>query len=169
MSWFKGSIVVFASLALAACGSDGEESPTVSAVASSDDFLSAQDYLHSSSTAHTNSVMSRTVLTDVTLDEVHFHERSVDALVQMEWDLRALQTCRAADESRLDTSDAQAAVRELRAELAAHQVGMLTMVDSTAAQAAEMNFQARQTPLFDELESHASAFAAIAADYECPF
>ncbi len=169
MSWFKGSLVLLASLSIAACGSDGEETPTVSALEGSASFQDAQVSLSSAAEAHTSSVMSRDVLAEMTLDEVRFHALSSGALADMEWDLRALATCTDASGAALDTADAQAAVADLRSELAARQVAMITMVDRDTARAAALNFDARQAPLFDELEAHATAFAAAAAGYDCPF
>jgi hypothetical protein len=163
------SLLVAASLGLVACASDGEEIPSASALESSDNFQAAHDLLTFSAEAHTSLVMSRDVLADVTLDEVHFHGRSVDAIAQMKWQLQILGTCRSADGELLATAGAIAAVQELRAELAAHQVGMITMVDRVTAQAAEMNYHARQAPLFEELEAHAASFAAMAESYECAF
>ncbi len=166
---FNRSLLVVASLALVACASDGDETPSSSADQSSAEFEQARTFLTSASEAHTSSVMSRDVLADVTLDEVHFHNNSVDAMARMEWQLQVLGTCRSADGELLDTSGAIAAVHDLRAELSAHQVGMITLVNNETAHASELNFHARQAPLFEELEAHAESFAAVAATYECAF
>tara|TARA_R110002073_G_scaffold74100_2_gene181077 strand:+ start:73044 stop:73556 length:513 start_codon:yes stop_codon:yes gene_type:complete len=163
------SLLVAASFGFVACASDGEETPSQSALESSDNFQEAHNRLTASSEAHTSLVMSRNVLSEVTLDEVHFHGRSVDAIAEMKWQLQILGTCRSAEGELLDTSGAIAAVRDLRAELSAHQIGMVTMVDRTTAQAAELNFHARQAPLFEELEAHATSFAAMAESYNCAF
>ncbi len=166
---FARSLLVAASLGLIACGSDGEETPSASALESSEDFQEAQGRLTGAAEDHTGLVMSRDVLSDVTLDEVHFHDRSVDAIAEMEWQLQILGTCRSASGELLDTSGAIAAVQDLRAELSAHQVAMITMVDRETAQAAEMNFHGRQVPLFEELEAHGENFAALADGYDCAF
>lgn len=167
-NFLSRSLLVAASFGVFACASD-EETPSVSALESSEEFQEARTFLTVASETHTGLVMSRTVLADVTLDEVHFHGRSVEAMARMEWQLQILGTCRSADGELLDTSGAISAVHELRAELSAHQVGMITMVDKDTALAAELNFHARQVPLFDELEAHSDNFSAISDGYDCAF
>ncbi|MCP4446399.1 MAG: hypothetical protein GY811_13800 [Myxococcales bacterium] len=167
--FFKSSLLVIASLGLLACGSDGEEVEPVSALENADSVREARDFLTSAADDHTSQVISRDVLAEVTLDEVHFHDRSFEAVAQMEWHLRLLATCRSAEGKALDTTGALAALRELRAELEAHKVGMITMVDRDTAKAAEAVFHARQAPLFEELESHCENFVAQAESYDCAF
>lgn len=166
---FKGSLIVIASFGLLACGSDGEEVESVSALENAESINDARDFLTSTADDHTSLVMSRDVLADVTLDEVHFHDRSFEAVAQMEWHLRLLATCRSPEGELLDTSDALAALRDLRSELEAHKVGMITMVDKDTAKAAEVVFQSRQEPLFEELEAHCDNFIVMAKSYDCAF
>ena len=154
---------------VAACSGDGGSVEGESALENSESFREARDFVRTAAATHTSSVMSRDSLADVTLDEVRFHERSIDAIDQMGWRLRLMATCRSPDGELLDTTDALAAVAELRVELGAHKIGMITMVDGDTAKAAEMVFEARQAPLFEELGAYCDYFESLAATYDCAF
>jgi len=170
MSTLLGGSVLLASCLLAVgCASDGSELPSVSADENSADFRIARTALSQSALEHTGLVMSRERLSDVTLDELHFHEQSLSSLSEMEWQLRLLGKCVRYDGKALDTAGSLATVRQLGVELEAHEISMITMVDQDTAKAAEMAFEARQAPLFDELEAYDVSYRSMAADYNCAF
>ena len=158
------------SLCLIGCADDPEElPPTEDAVNTVTELGKSRDILVGLADTHRENVMLRGELRDIAIDELTFHNDSFTCLNDMQFHLETLAACLNTDHDSMERSDALIALQELRVEIRAHQVGMLTMLDPDTAQAAERVFHSRQNPLLEELEAHVTAFLSVSANYECTF
>jgi len=161
-SFFMASLVT-----AVACSNQAVEQSQGTALQRYQSFEDSRASLAALGAQHLSNVMSRNGLTDVTLDEVRFHDQSVGALQDMEWNLRVMATCKNASGEFMQTDNALAALRDLRNELTNHKIGMLTMIDRETARATEDVSQKRQGLLLDELDAYRAEFEAIADQYRC--
>ena len=132
-------------------------------------FESARSGLDLESTTHVSEVMKGENVGHVTVEELHWTSFSDPVTQEMSDRLQELKSCSNSAGAFVDISDASSALADLRRELHAHQVAMVTTVDIVTAQAVEMAFQARQGMLLQELRSHFEAFEAMAGSYTCAF
>lgn len=158
------------SLCLSACADDQEPLPeTENAQNTVTELGKTRDAMDTISSAHRADVMSRSQLRDISIDELGYHDNSFRFLNEMQFQLETLSACLDTNLDAMEHAGATAALEELRHEIRAHQVSMLTMIDPDTAHAAEQVFHGRQSPLLDELDAHVDSFLAIAEGYECTF
>ncbi len=169
MTLVKNTLLLATTLGLLACSDGAVSPPGDNAEATVDAFSEARDALNDRAESHTATVMAQQQLRDITLDELGFHDDSLAGLNEMQWHLESLAACLNDQGTSMDREGALAALQDLRSELRAHQVSMITMVDTATARAAEQVFHARQAPLLEELDAYVQSFALTAKQYECTF
>ncbi len=125
-------------------------------------FESARAGLDLESTTHVSEVMKGENVGHVTVEELHWASFSDPLIAEMSDRLQELKSCSNSAGAFVDISDASSALADLRHELHAHQVAMVTTVDIITAQAVEMTFQARQGMLLQGKHSPKHLTAALA-------
>lgn len=158
------------SFCLGACADDPEPLPeTENARNTVTELGKTRDVLADMSATHRDEVMKRSQLQDISVDELVYHNHSFQFLNNMQFHLETLSACLDSNLDPMEHTGATSALEELRIEFRAHQVSMLTMIDSDTARAAEEVFHGRQNPLLEELDAHVDSFMAVAEKYECTF
>ena len=132
-------------------------------------FEEARANLNDFSALHMGEVMEEVSVAEVALAEVEWSQHAELFADDMEGWLVEMRACTDANGDKPATEGAFQALEDLRVELRAHYIGMITVQDLDTAQAAEQNFKARQDVLLDELKAHFETFDAAASSFRCAF